>query len=366
MKEIYFILFILSLLSNLSESIEESSENNRVSKLIGMVRMETIDKSLLFLPKRNEVNILQMVNYMIKAKEEYSFNEAESAFLVFKWIGQNIRINFNDEDLDNPINAYTSGEGTPKALSSLFNNICTFFKVNSGSISGYLKWINYKDDVIVNDREYTWNYVEINGEYYLIDVSQAAELNFYPQYMYLHFGTKPEIFIRLHFPKDSKWQLLSEPYTFEKFESMALLSPFFYLIGFKAISPDTQTYESGKFILTSDILIERQNIGYGCITQYGESINDEDDDYPGSLINEIEFDLNEEKCLIYYLVARPENSKTYFKIAYFSPNNSNKSFLNFKSMPISNSNVEYNNYSNSKELEKGKILKSKNNRNIRG
>ena len=99
MKEIYFILFILSLLSNLSESIEESSENNRVSKLIGMVRMETIDKSLLFLPKRNEVNILQMVNYMIKAKEEYSFNEAESAFLVFKWIGQNIRINFNDEDL---------------------------------------------------------------------------------------------------------------------------------------------------------------------------------------------------------------------------------------------------------------------------
>ena len=184
--------------------------------------------------------------------------------------------------------------------------------------------------------------------------------------MYLHFGTKPEIFIRLHFPKESKWQLLSEPCTFEKFESMALLSPFFYLIGFKAISPDTQTYESGKFILTSDILIEKQNIGYGCITQYGESINDEDDDYPGSLINEIEFDLNEENCLIYYLVARPENSKTYFKIAYFSPNNSNKSFLNFKSMPISNSNVEYNNYSNSKELEKGKILKSKNNRNIRG
>ena len=103
---------------------------------------------------------------MIKAKEEYSFNEAESAFLVFKWICQNIGINFYDEDLDNPINAYTSGEGTQKALSSLFNNICTFFKINSDSISGYLKWINSKDDVIVSDRDYTWNYIQINGEYY--------------------------------------------------------------------------------------------------------------------------------------------------------------------------------------------------------
>ena len=27
--------------------------------------------------------------------------------------------------------------------------------------------------VIVNDKDHTWNYVEINGEYYLIDVSQA-------------------------------------------------------------------------------------------------------------------------------------------------------------------------------------------------
>ena len=126
---------------------------------------------------------------MIKAKEEYTFNEAELAFLVFKWIGQNIRINFNDEDLDNPINAYTSGEGTPKALSSLFNNICTFFKINSDSISGYLKWINSKDDVIVSDRDYTWNYIEINGEYYLIDVSKASDLKLHSEYMYLDFGT---------------------------------------------------------------------------------------------------------------------------------------------------------------------------------
>ena len=66
MKKIYFYLFTLSLLLNLSESIEESKENNSVSKLITMIRMEIIDKSLLYLPKRKEVNILKMINQMMK------------------------------------------------------------------------------------------------------------------------------------------------------------------------------------------------------------------------------------------------------------------------------------------------------------
>ena len=82
-----------------------------------------------------------MVSKMVNAKKEYSLNEAESAYLVFKWISENIYIsfNFNKEYIDDPINAYNSWKGSPKALSSLFDNICTFLKVKSGSISGYLK-----------------------------------------------------------------------------------------------------------------------------------------------------------------------------------------------------------------------------------
>ena len=84
MKKIYYILFILSLLSNFSECVEESLKNNSISKLIGMVRTEIIDKYLLYLPKRKEVNILQMINQMMKEKDKYSLNEAESVYLVFK------------------------------------------------------------------------------------------------------------------------------------------------------------------------------------------------------------------------------------------------------------------------------------------
>jgi hypothetical protein len=74
----------------LSESIEELTENNSFSKLISMVRMEIINKSLQDLPRKKEANFLQMVNKMVSAKKEYSLNETESAFLVFKWIYQNI------------------------------------------------------------------------------------------------------------------------------------------------------------------------------------------------------------------------------------------------------------------------------------
>ena len=321
MKKIYFILFILFLLSLFPKSIEESTENNSVSELIEIVRIETIDKSLLSLPKRTEVNILKMANQMNKVKEEFSFNEAESAYLVFKWIAQSIEVNFYDEYSEDLTNAYNSGKGTPKQLSSLFNNFCRFLNVTSDSISGYLKWVNTKNVELISNRYYTWNYVQINGKYYLIDVSLASDMKF-SRYDYLHFGTKPEIFIRLHFPKNDKWQLLSEAYTFEKFESMAALNPYFYFVGFENISPDSNNIlERGKFELNSDRLIARKNILYGCITKKNADIGfmGKDDDEE-ALKNEIEYNVNGYGCLIFYLEAKTENSNIFEKIAFFSIN----------------------------------------------
>ena len=135
----FLFLIVLSLLSNFAKSIEELKENNSISKLISMVRTDIVDKSLSDLPRKIEANILKMISKMINAKIEYSLNEAESAYLVFKWISENLSVNFNNKYTDDPINVYNSWKGSPKALSSLFDNICSFLKVTSGSISGYLK-----------------------------------------------------------------------------------------------------------------------------------------------------------------------------------------------------------------------------------
>ena len=335
MKKIFCIFCILTLLSNFSKCIEESIENNSISKLIGMVRMEIIDKVLLHLPKREEVNILKMIKEMIKAKEDYSFNDTESAYLVFKWISYNIRSNY-DGDSDEPINVYNSGEGSTKGMSSLFNNMCMLLKVETGSISGYLKWANSHSYQITSDKEYFWNYVEINGQYYLIDVSKAADLNFvsinyYSEYIYLYFGTDPKIFIRLHFPKESKWQLLPEPYTFEKFESMAILFPFFYLFNYKTVSPDTSIITgNGKIILSSDKINPELRLEYICYDEYGDDTTIEYAKQSNKI--EVEYNIDKNKCFAYCVRLGKENWSHTEPIVFYRTNYTS-----------SDSNIENNN-----------------------
>ena len=341
----YLFLIIISLLSKLSKSIEDLKEHNSVSKLISMVRTEIIDKSLQDLPRRKEVQFLQMVSKMINARKEYSLNEAESAYLVFKWISENIQVNYYDKDLDDPINVYNSGKGTPKALSSLFNNFSYYLKVVSDSISGYLKGVNYMNYDIQSDRNYTWNYVEIKGEYYLLDVSMVADIEFresYPEFIYLYFGTEPEIFIRQHFPKESKWQLLSEPYTFEKFESMALLNPFFYLLGFKTISPDTtKIIGDVKIILTSDKSIPKLDLVSDCFNEFGILTGSLDEYEDGCPDEKLEIDYrNEDECSLYSISIKQNYTNTYVTIFDYSINYQINSSLDFKRMIMPYSNIE--------------------------
>ena len=332
-----------------------------------MVRTEIVDKSLSDLPRIKEANILQMVSKMVSAKKEYSLNEAESAYLIFKWISENLYFSFNNEYSDDPINAYNSLDGSPKALSSLFDNICSFLKVKSGSISGYLRATYYRNYNMLSDSNYTWNYVEIEGEYYLLDISLASLNKFgLHEFIYLYFGTQPEIFIRQHFPNESKWQLLSEPYTFEKFKSMALLTPFFYLLDFKTISPDTNKISGKtKVILTSDKPIPKYEYLTSCLIEYGES--DDLEDFDGSLEGKMEiiYDIDRDKCLFYGIQIYPKNVNCNAPIAFYSTNYTETSSPPIE-IDLSNSNIEYNNYLDSKDVNKVKILKNKKNKNIRG
>ena len=241
MNKIYLILLYLSILLSLSNSFEGIKSMSSVSKLIRMVRKDVVDKALLYLPKRNEVNILQMFTKMAKAKEEFSLDEAESAYLVFSWITKNIKFLYDigAEDIGE---VYNSGNGNCTGISSLFNKMSSYLKLEANTIYGNYKEIGPS----------AWNHVRINDTYFLIDASFKEKIDEIPiDINDFYFGTNPEIFIRFHFPDESKWQLLSEPFTKEKFDSMSSLSPYFFLLGFKSISPDSNEL-SEKVILTYD------------------------------------------------------------------------------------------------------------------
>ena len=248
MAKIYILLFNLFLLFNFSESINNNpNEKKFYSKLIGMVRTDIIYKSLPYLPNRNNVNILLMTNEMKKIKDKYSLNDAELGYLIYMWIAQNIKPGGEFYEDQNPIEAYKSGIATLNGLTSLFKAMCNLLEIEAGLISGYYKY-NDKDGHLLY-YDYTWNYISINGTYYLIDILFGMEQHREE----LCFGTDPDIFIYFHFPKESKWQLLSNPITLERFISMAYLFEDFFYFGFKTISPDFfEINGSEKIILTYD------------------------------------------------------------------------------------------------------------------
>ena len=317
MKKIYFILFTISLLIKLSYN---SKEKGSYSLLDGILKKEIVEQSLLYLPKKNNVNLLEMLLQMVNVKDEYSLNDAESAYLAFQWIAKNIKY-ANSEESHDPVTVYNSGKGNAQGISSLFNRICQYLEIESGTISGYVKERNSKDFV------YYWNYMVIDGSYYLVDASmgvayQSLESNSY--YKDLYFGTYPEVFIRYHFPKESKWQLLSEPISREQFDSMAYVHTAFFIYGFKTISPDvTELNKDGTVVFTYDDSITDITLESWFFDSNLQKIEQVECNY-GNGKAEIKYNLKNENAAYLYFMVKGSKSKYSSSFANYIINRSSK------------------------------------------
>ena len=71
-----------------------------------------------------------------------AINNEETAYLIFKWINQNLEANFDDVKVNDAAGTYNLGKGSPKGMSSVFNTMCSFLELKTDSVSGYLKWVN--------------------------------------------------------------------------------------------------------------------------------------------------------------------------------------------------------------------------------
>ena len=224
------------------------------STLLDQVRIKVVDQTLLKLPKRGEIDILKMSLEMSNAKKEKSMNDAESAYLVYKWIGQNIEYDCLGNKFGNsttlPATTYKEGKGGDVGISGLFNTICGFLNIESNTIFGIKKTVsrNYTNNLI-DINEYAWNYISIDNKYYLLDVTSSvgscSGIRFYRDQRDEYFGIDPELSIRHRFPNDKKWQLLPNPITENKFKLQAILNGNLtkYI---KSITPDVQTIRNQR------------------------------------------------------------------------------------------------------------------------
>ena len=213
--------------------------SNPYSNLLDYVRQDLANNILIFLPQRIKSNLLELCSKLSKLEKTYELNKAETAYSIFTWIQRNIYYECSQSQEYNktPDIIFKAGKGTPNEISFLFKTMCNHLEIEAGIIPGYIKF--YKN--IETNRE--WNYIKFNNTYYLIDVSmgvciydEEVELSYYD---YFYFGAKPEMLIRSHFPKEIKWQLLNNPISLKQFLSMASLTHWFYIYGFKTVSPDS-------------------------------------------------------------------------------------------------------------------------------
>ena len=264
---ISLVLFSNNLLDDEPVLFESSSS---YSSPINKVNKASVDKALSSLPKRESTTLENMSIAMKKAQTKYSLNEAESAYLVYKWLSENIKYdcyNYVHNSIDYEVeDSYSKGEGVCYHFSSLFYIMCESLGLEVILESGYSKGSSY---VIgrVPGINHSWNVVKIDSVYYLIDVTWGSGTcnggdTFTKMFTDFYFGPAPEAFIRRHLPIDNKWQLLSNIITLKQFTEMNRLTKAFFEKNFKTISPDLQIIEvAGKSKITLTYDKSNKNLG---------------------------------------------------------------------------------------------------------
>ena len=239
-------IILVLILIFISSTFNSTTLKSSYSLLLDDIREDVIDTALLNLPKRGSVDILKMYLLMAEEKEKNSLNDAESAFLVYKWIAQNIKINcyymYKKEQSD--LEIYKSGEGYPSSISSLFNSMCAYMNIESDSISGYYKTHNLSEYYLqYTEFTHTYNYIIISNKTYLVDptlgIGYCDDCYYHKFYSDFYFGTKPDFLINSHFPKYDNFQLLDDLITKAQWSSLVFIRPLFYLIGMKSITPES-------------------------------------------------------------------------------------------------------------------------------
>jgi len=155
------------------------------------------------------------------------------------WIAENIAY-----DVESYFAGTQSGSTVDAALggrravcfgyASLYNRMCTAADITCADISGYGRGYGFLSgrSVDVSEINHAWNAVQIDGHWYLVDVTWDAGYvdgrSFRKEYRTTYLFMDPRSFVFTHLPSDSRWQLLQQPLANDQFSRLPyLLGPFF-------------------------------------------------------------------------------------------------------------------------------------------
>ncbi len=180
-------------------------------------QFDTIDKNAQSVPD-SLYTYEQIAHHLTKNLE----TDLEKVRAIFVWIAHNIE--YDIKSYDNKTIAYEfklemlddllrSKKGVCGQYSYLFQVMCGVVGLESYFISGI--------DYSLSEEGHAWNAVEIDGEYYLFDVTwsagRIANFQYFHEFNDAYFMLTPQRFIKSHFPHDPIFQFLENPITLDDF-----------------------------------------------------------------------------------------------------------------------------------------------------
>lgn len=163
------------------------------------------------------------------------YDKEESGIYSYKYtteIDRELKEEKRNKKLSNRVSR--KGEAVCDGYATLFNKVCDLMHINSKKVTGASRTKVQS----IGKRffaDHAWNWVEIDNQKYLIDITWATNRTGKGELLINNFYylTRPEFFIKNHYPKDYKDTLLDYTISKETF----LNDPFIFNFNYEYVSP---------------------------------------------------------------------------------------------------------------------------------
>lgn len=197
-------------------------------------------------------------------------NDREKIRLIFRWIAENIAydtkafhegrtsqaLTYNSEEelkrlqqeqkIKDAEKTLKKKKGVCQDYSNLFQVMCEYAGIKCEIVQGYSR----QDASMIGKKsvaDHAWNAVELDGRWYLVDVTWAAGYTdgavtrYTKAYNDFYYFTSPHLFIYNHYPLDKKWLMTEVDITYDYFINQVFIYGHKLLPFFKGINPSQGT-----------------------------------------------------------------------------------------------------------------------------
>ncbi len=204
-------------------------------------KYKSVDEAVEKLGPLNKFNVAVIADTIT---EKFADNE-QKARAIYYWIANNIQLDpkgtrQNDDKNILPEKVIALRKATPLGFSFLVQEMCSAANIRCLSVDGYVK--NYAAEINepVDEKNYSWNVVQLGQSpetWFYVDAARASgyldkkNTVFTKQFTSEYFFADRKLFNLVHYPENGAWQLGGGAKSIRDFYSLPVFNNFAFALG---------------------------------------------------------------------------------------------------------------------------------------